>query len=301
MKNNIIFQRPDEVRKNNELIRSQGMTALQRKSFAIILRNTIEQYKENNSWKRWYEIRLSEYRNMMSHTKDMPTKYIRDEVEELTKIAFKWGNDKHGNYTNISIALTGFEIKDGFFRWELSSFLEDKILEDGYTLLKLSVILAMKGKYSITIYELLLQWKNRKWIEFTIEEFRVLMGIGEHEYKTMSNFKKKVLTPAIEEINKKSNIKIIGYKNIKQGAKIVALRFDFRELNGNELQERDKREVLKEKYWKHYKNDIGRKFEIGETVYTLKKEGLVYRGQIFHDFIDSIELLGKIRETIEKL
>ena len=301
MKNRIIFQRPDEIRKNNELIRSQGMTALQRKSFAIILRNTIEQYKENNSWKRWYEIRLSEYRNMMSHTKDMPTKYIRDEVEELTKIAFKWGNDKHGNYTNISIALTGFEIKDGFFRWELSSFLEDKILEDGYTLLKLSVILAMKGKYSITIYELLLQWKNRKWIEFTIEEFRVLMGIGEHEYKTMSNFKKKVLTPAIEEINKKSNIKIIGYKNIKQGAKIVALRFDFRELNGNELQERDKREVLKEKYWKHYKNDIGRKFEIGETVYTLKKEGLVYRGQIFHDFIDSIELLGKIRETIEKL
>jgi plasmid replication initiation protein len=298
MKNNIIFQRPDEVRKNNELIRSQGMTALQRKSFAIILRNTIEQYKENNSWKRWYEIRLSEYRNMMSHTKDMPTKYIRDEVEELTKIAFKWGNDKHGNYTNISIALTGFEIKDGFFRWELSSFLEDKILEDGYTLLKLSVILAMKGKYSITIYELLLQWKNRKWIEFTIEEFIVLMGIGEHEYKTMSNFKKKVLTPAIEEINKKSNIKIIGYKNIKQGAKIVALRFDFRELNGNELQERDKREVLKEKYWKHYKNDIGRKFEIGETVYILKKEGLVYRGQIFHDFIDSIELLGKIREII---
>jgi plasmid replication initiation protein len=301
MKNNIIFQRPDEVRKNNELIRSQGMTALQRKSFAIILRNTIEQYKENNSWKRWYEIRLSEYRNMMSHTKDMPTKYIRDEVEELTKIAFKWGNDKHGNYTNISIALTGFEIKDGFFRWELSSFLEDKILEDGYTLLKLSVILAMKGKYSITIYELLLQWKNRKWIEFTIEEFRVLMGIGEHEYKTMSNFKKKVLTPAIEEINKKSNIKIIGYKNIKQGAKIVALRFDFRELNSNELQERDKREVLKEKYWKYYKNDIGRKFEIGKTVYILKKEGLVYRGQIFHDFIDSIELLGKIRETIEKL
>jgi len=301
MKNNIIFQRPDEVRKNNELIRSQGMTALQRKSFAIILRHTIEQYKENNSWKRWYEIRLSEYRNMMSHTKDMPTKYIRDEVEELTKIAFKWGNDKHGNYTNISIALTGFEIKDGFFRWELSSFLEDKILEDGYTLLKLSVILAMKGKYSITIYELLLQWKNRKWIEFTIEEFRVLMGIREHEYKTMSNFKKKVLTPAIEEINKKSNIKIIGYKNIKQGAKIVALRFDFRELNSNELQERDKREVLKEKYWKHYKHDIGRKFEIGQTVYTLKKEGLVYRGQIFHDFIDSIELLGKIRETIEKL
>lgn len=301
MNNNIIFQRPDEVRKNNELIRSQGMTALQRKSFAIILRNTIEQYKENNSWKRWYEIRLSEYRKMMSHTKDMPTKYIRDEVEELTKIAFKWGNDKHGNYTNISIALTGFEIKDGFFRWELSSFLEDKILEDGYTLLKLSVILAMKGKYSITIYELLLQWKNRKWIEFTIEEFRVLMGIGEHEYKTMSNFKKKVLTPAIEEINKKSNIKIIGYKNIKKGAKIVALRFDFRELNSNEIQERDKREVLKEKYWKHYKNDIGRKFKIDETVYTLKKEGLVYRGQIFHDFIDSIELLGKIRETIEKL
>ena len=56
--------------------------------------------------------------------------------------------------------------------------------------------------------------------------------------------------------------------------------------------------MLKEKYLKHYKNDIGRKFEIGKTVYTLKKEGLVYRGQIFHDFIDSIELFGKIRETM---
>jgi plasmid replication initiation protein len=295
-KSSVVFQRPDEVRKNNDLIRSQGMTALQRKSFAIILRNTIEQYKENNSWKRWYEISLSDYKKVMSHEKSMPTKYIRNELEELTKIAFKWGNDKHGNYTNISIALAGFEIRDGVFRWELSSFLEDKILQDGYTLLKLSVILAMKGKYSIALYELLLQWKIRKWVEFTIDEFRILMGVN-NEYKTMSNFKKKVLIPAIEEINLKSNIKIIGYKNLKKGAKIVGFRFDFKELTEQEMKERDKREILKEKYLKHYKKDIGREFKIDKKVYSLKKEGLICRGVILYDFIDSIEFLANLKKS----
>jgi len=101
----------------------------------------------------------------------------------------------------------------------------------------------------------------------------------------------------LEEINLKSNIRIIGYKNLKKDAKIVGFKFDFRELTEQEMKDRDKREILKEKYLKHYKKDIGRKFKIDKKIYSLKKEGLIYRGAVLHDFIDSIEFLANLKKN----
>jgi len=63
------------------------------------------------------------------------------------------------------------------------------------------------------------------------------------------------------------------------------------------MRERDKREILKEKYLKHYKKDIGRKFKIDKKIYSLKKEGLICRWVILYDFIDSIEFLAKLKKS----
>ena len=73
----------------------------------------------------------------------------------------------------------------------------------------------------------------------------------------MSNFKKFVLNPAISEINAKTDIKIIGYKDKKRGPKIIGFRFDFASLSDKEITERQDREVLQEKYLKTKLKTLG--------------------------------------------
>ena len=58
--------------------------------------------------------------------------------------------------------------------------------------------------YSVRLYELLIQWKTAvKTPVFELSLFRGQMGLNDDEYKDMSNFKKRVLDLAINEINEK--------------------------------------------------------------------------------------------------
>lgn len=57
---------------------------------------------------------------------------------------------------------------------------------------------------------------------YSIEEFREILGI--EVYKRYGDFRRKVLKPAIEEINLRSN-KQVEFREIKVGRKVVAIEF----------------------------------------------------------------------------
>ena len=60
-----------------------------------------------------------------------------------------------------------------------------------------------------------------------IGDLRARLGIEEHQYKTMGNFKNRVLDHAIKEINKNTNI-TATYDQHKEGRNIVAFTFKFK-------------------------------------------------------------------------
>lgn len=83
----------------------------------------------------------------------------------------------------------------------------------------------LKSTYSVRLYELLIQWKSmKKTPPIDLDTFREQLGIGINEYQRMGNFKLRVLDPAIEEINEKTDIKT-KYKNIKKGRTITGFEF----------------------------------------------------------------------------
>ena len=83
----------------------------------------------------------------------------------------------------------------------------------------------MGSAYSVRLYELLSQWrKPKKTPLFKLDIFREQLGISEDEYKLMSDFKKRVLDVAVDEINEKSDLKV-SYGQKKQGRKIVGFEF----------------------------------------------------------------------------
>ncbi len=84
----------------------------------------------------------------------------------------------------------------------------------------------MKSVYSVRMYELLVQWKKAKKTPLiNLEVLREQLGIEQNEYKLMSDFKKRVLNVAKNEINEKSDLDIEYYQE-KDGKKITGFWFN---------------------------------------------------------------------------
>lgn len=103
--------------------------------------------------------------------------------------------------------------------------------EQFFTQYLLEQTASMNSAYSVRLYELLNQWrKAKKTPLFKLEIFREQLGVSENEYKLMSDFKKRVLNVAVDEINEKSDLKV-SYEQKKKGRKIVG--FEFKVLTKN--------------------------------------------------------------------
>ena len=101
--------------------------------------------------------------------------------------------------------------------------------EEFFTKYLLEQTAEMDSNYSVRLYELLVQWKQaKKTPVFELEKFRGQLGLESDEYQTMSNFKKRVLNLAIEEINEKSDLNV-SYTQKKKGRKIAGFSFTVHE------------------------------------------------------------------------
>jgi plasmid replication initiation protein len=98
-------------------------------------------------------------------------------------------------------------------------------IEKFFSQYALEQIAEMTSMYSIRLYELLNQWKTaKKTPVFKLETFRGQMGVGVSEYKRMSDFKRRVLDLAVNEVNEKSDLRV-SYEQEKQGAIIIGFKF----------------------------------------------------------------------------
>jgi hypothetical protein len=93
------------------------------------------------------------------------------------------------------------------------------------------LITLLKNRYSIILYELLKDYINSSFgfPKITIEKFRNLMGIDDNKYKRFYNLKKKVLNIAVDEINKKTDIKCEYNLFIEHGSKYSHIQFHVEE------------------------------------------------------------------------
>jgi len=66
---------------------------------------------------------------------------------------------------------------------------------------------------------------HERWIK--LEDFKSLLQL-ENKYQLFRDLNKRVIKPAIKEINQSSNLEVF-YSTKKQGRKVVGLQFDFQE------------------------------------------------------------------------
>ena len=100
-------------------------------------------------------------------------------------------------------------------------------LEQNFTSYEL-VQVANLNIYATRLYELLVCWRSTgKTPIMEIGEFRSKIGLEEHEYKLMHNFKNRVFDPAIKQINEYTDI-LVKSEQHKTGRSITGFSFSFK-------------------------------------------------------------------------
>lgn len=121
----------------------------------------------------------------------------------------------------------GYNDHNGSLTVRLHSKLKKYLLQihSNYTEYELWNILSLKSKYAIRLYELFKSYAYQKHTEFEVETLKGLLCC--EGYTNFYNLKKRVLDPAIEEINELTNLNV-SYTTKKKGkgGKVSDIYFD---------------------------------------------------------------------------
>lgn len=105
----------------------------------------------------------------------------------------------------------------------------------GYTKLDLNMVERLDLMHSIPIYELLKckSFASKK-VALSFEYLYKMFGEKKNSYKNFGEFNRRILTPCIEEINFKTDLKI-KFELIKESNKVVDIKFYVAEKSKKEL------------------------------------------------------------------
>ena len=234
------------VPSNTEVVRSRDfgrvkghLTRNQRVGFASLIKNAyLVTLEENNKEMRDFEIPLNTILNDMGinhdnifEDKSSTTVSLEKSLDELTEKKFEWRyKDESGKIVRSgkAVMISDFDIDKTkrTVKFTLSKFVHDRLICYGNAYIsEMPIIASFRSGYSVALHEQLEQRKSfQKW-KVETEEFKTLMGIAEDEYKQIFDLKKRVINPAIDEIEKNTEYFNLKYKSIKNGRSISHFEF----------------------------------------------------------------------------
>lgn len=80
-------------------------------------------------------------------------------------------------------------------------------LKEKYTCYSLGNVCGMTSIYGVRLYELLTQHKQFKKRKFELSELKEILGVAPDTYSDIRNFKARVITPAVKNVNQYSDLK----------------------------------------------------------------------------------------------
>ena len=219
------------ITKHNQLIEARYNLNLNEQKiilYAVSKLDSIHQ-KEFNV----VEIDIKDFTSLIN-TNEHKYSEIKNIVKNLMKKQVEI-DTKEGNLVANWVSSIQYKKNTSKVELEFSVKLKPYLLQlkSHYKSYKLKNVIRFKNKYAIRVYELLKQYENMKSKERTIklDELKKMIGC-EAQYNRFANFEQKVLIPSRSEILKHSDL-CFEYEKIKDGRKIVAIKFKFEKNHSN--------------------------------------------------------------------
>ena len=180
------------------------------------------------------EIHASDYAKQFNTTNETAYEALKNAVNNLFERQFSFREEyKRTGKTGVVRSRWVSRIKyvDELAILEIT-FAPDVVplitrLEQHFTSYQIEQLAHVTSKYGIRLYELLIMWRSVGKCLFSIDDLRFKLGIADNEYQSMSNFKSRVLEPAIKQINEFTDI-TASYEQQKRGRTITGFEFKFK-------------------------------------------------------------------------
>lgn len=224
--NKKMFYKPNQT----IMVTNKEITTTQRKAYNVILFDAQKElYEDNNKTSFLFNIAELKKRAGIKATDNW---HIKQDLEELSdiKISTVKENGDWGFFRLISEAR-----KEGdLLKVEIPNTIRKALIEKTfYTTLDLLILKNLTSKYAVIIYEIAMRYNKVEIPKFTIQEFRMLTGTAEiKSYDNFAMLKKKVIEPAIKEINEKTDI-FLTYETEEKGRKTISIKFKIVSKNQN--------------------------------------------------------------------
>jgi hypothetical protein len=165
--------------------------------------------------------------------------YIKNVIRGLRNKTSDW--IQIGDYETIVswIEKPKFFNGTGKVELKLDDDLKPYLLKmNGYMQAQLNYYYQMHSKYSMRLYELLKTWEKAGIKEFEIEDLRMCIDAYQKSYTNYAILKSKVLDPAIQDINKITDL-TVSYETKKRGRKVTHIEFTIKKKTKEKSEEPD--------------------------------------------------------------
>ena len=236
-KKQIIDARNQRVTKANELIQNaRYQLSVQEQRIVLYLISMIQRGDDD-----FHEYELS-YQDLCKICKieygGKSYKIIEDAIRELRDKSIGWVTLENGERPLIAWIEKARWIRQGLLSIRLDADLKPFLLElkSRFTTYQLVNVLQFRSKYSTRLYELACSYNFRNdspsFIKtFQVDELQELLGSNYAEYR---DFKRRVLNPAIKEINQYTDTALTLIER-RQGKRVIGLELSICRKSGPDL------------------------------------------------------------------
>ena len=227
------------IKKANNLIESRYKFDIWETRFFL---SVLSQIRREDDQFHVYRIRYKDVIKNFELTSGDSYEYLRKAAKGLMRQQFYVTYDKEGvdRETAYQIIITADYMKAGEGkapkRTESQEYIDVQVhpemkpfllqLQKNFTAYDLKNVVKL-GVYPIRIYELMKQYETIGWRTLDIDELKRMFELTK-EYKRFNDFYRFVIEPAVRDINKHTDLEIPAVQKIKEGRRIVALKFIIR-------------------------------------------------------------------------
>jgi plasmid replication initiation protein len=229
--------RPDGlVKQDNKLINGRWRLNLNQTRIYLAMISMVE---ENDAIDQWYKISTKELKDLIEIKGNSFHEQVRKDIYKLmqTVIWIKEKDEKGRTVDDFTSLVSKARYEHGgdlFVRFEPDLKKYIIRLKNQFTQFKLREAIKFRSMYSLRIFMLLKQFDTTGWRRITLDELRFSLDINATKdnqlekdlYTKIADFKKRILTPALLELNASGFP--VEMEEHKDKRKIVAFTFTWK-------------------------------------------------------------------------
>ncbi len=224
----MLLAKIEEVIKASPAIQIQSkITHLQRRAWNVLLANAYNELPDKDI----HTVSVSELAAKLGYdSKDQ--EYLKETLKSLVDCTVEWNilGKNNKQVWGAASLLAEVNIEDGLCFYQYSHTLRQKLHNPiMYTRLNLRLQNEFTSQYALILWEVCFDYFHVHWGRgetpfIPLEKFRELMGVETHEYSEFKDLNKKIIKPAIKEINILTDY-FVEVDQKRLGRRIAELKF----------------------------------------------------------------------------